>query len=198
MTTFNSEIPIEKHPLQPFLPKEAKILMLGSFPPQKKRWSMDFFYPNLNNDMWRILGLLFHNDKLHFCTSDNQSFNKDLIIDFLIDNRIAIYDMATTIKRLKNNASDQYLEVVKATNIKKLLDQIPHCNTLVTTGKKATEILQTQFNVKEPKIGFFKPFKYKNRELRLYRMPSSSRAYPQTIEKKAEKYKVMFQDIGLL
>ncbi|MDD2646348.1 MAG: uracil-DNA glycosylase family protein, partial [Bacteroides sp.] len=96
------------------------------------------------------------------------------------------------------NASDQYLEVVKATNIKKLLDQIPHCNTLVTTGKKATEILQTQFNVKEPKIGFFKPLKYNNRELRLYRMPSSSRAYPQTIEKKAEKYKVMFQDIGLL
>ena len=45
---------IEKHPLEPFLPAKAKLLMLGSFPPQKKRWSMDFYYPNLNNDMWRI------------------------------------------------------------------------------------------------------------------------------------------------
>jgi G:T/U-mismatch repair DNA glycosylase len=36
----------EKHPLQPFLPQNAKILMLGSFPPPKARWSMEFFYPN--------------------------------------------------------------------------------------------------------------------------------------------------------
>ena len=27
---------IEKHPLEPFLPAKAKLLMLGSFPPQKK------------------------------------------------------------------------------------------------------------------------------------------------------------------
>ena len=31
--------------------------MLGSFPPQQKRWSMAFFYPNFQNDMWRIFGL---------------------------------------------------------------------------------------------------------------------------------------------
>lgn len=42
---------IEKHPLEPFLPAKAKLLMLGSFPPQKKRWSMDFYYPNLNNEI---------------------------------------------------------------------------------------------------------------------------------------------------
>ena len=45
---------IEEHPLEPFLPANAKLLMLGSFPPQKKRWSMEFFYPNLQNDMWRF------------------------------------------------------------------------------------------------------------------------------------------------
>lgn len=40
-------IPVEEHPLEPFLPSNARLLMLGSFPPQKKRWSIDFFYPNL-------------------------------------------------------------------------------------------------------------------------------------------------------
>lgn len=49
----------EQHPLEPFLPAGARLLMLGSFPPQRKRWSMEFFYPNLQNDMWRIFGLLF-------------------------------------------------------------------------------------------------------------------------------------------
>ena len=53
------QIPVEVHPLQPFLPEKARLLMLGSFPPQRKRWSMDFFYPNIQNDMWRIFGLVF-------------------------------------------------------------------------------------------------------------------------------------------
>ena len=35
---------IERHPLQPFLPANAKVLFLGSFPPPKKRWCMEFFY----------------------------------------------------------------------------------------------------------------------------------------------------------
>jgi len=37
---------IERHPLRPFLPPNARLLMLGSFPPPRKRWCMDFFYPN--------------------------------------------------------------------------------------------------------------------------------------------------------
>ena len=41
---------IEQHPLEPFLPGNARLLMLGSFPPQRKRWSMEFYYPNWNND----------------------------------------------------------------------------------------------------------------------------------------------------
>lgn len=60
------DIEIEQHPLTPFLPENARLLMLGSFPPQKKRWSMDFFYPNLNNDMWRIFGILFFSEQRLF------------------------------------------------------------------------------------------------------------------------------------
>ena len=37
---------VEYHPLRPFLPERAKVLFLGSFPPQRKRWCMDFYYPN--------------------------------------------------------------------------------------------------------------------------------------------------------
>ena len=55
----NHDIPVERHPLEPFLPSDGRILMLGSFPPPRQRWSMNFFYPNKQNDMWRIMGLLF-------------------------------------------------------------------------------------------------------------------------------------------
>ena len=189
---------IEKHPLKPFLRKEARVLMLGSFPPPQHRWSMNFFYPNLNNDMWRILGLIFYRDKQYFCTENHRSFKKEEIKKFLIKNRIALFDVASAIKRLKNNASDQFLEIIEPTDIKGLLQEIPQCNTLVTTGKKATETLQTQFGIKEPKMGSFVSFQYNEREIKLYRMPSSSRAYPLSLEKKAQVYQKMFNEIGLL
>lgn len=54
----------ERHPLEPFLPENARLLMLGSFPPKRIRWSMEFFYPNLQNDMWRIVGYLATGDKM--------------------------------------------------------------------------------------------------------------------------------------
>ena len=47
---------VEKHPFQPFLPEGARILFLGSFPPQPHRWCMPFYYPNWINDFWRVTG----------------------------------------------------------------------------------------------------------------------------------------------
>lgn len=74
---------IEQHPLEPFLPGNARLLMLGSFPPQKKRWSMEFYYPNWNNDMWRITGFLFFNDKDYFVDKTKKAFCKEHLISFL-------------------------------------------------------------------------------------------------------------------
>mgnify|MGYP002333336657 CR=1 FL=1 len=48
------------------MPGNAKVLMLGSFPPPERRWSMRFYYPNRTNDMWRIMGIVFFGDKNHF------------------------------------------------------------------------------------------------------------------------------------
>ena len=90
---------IEEHPLEPFLPSNATLLMLGSFPPQKKRWSMDFFYPNLQNDMWRIFGLIFFGDKEHFLLPHKKASNKDYQLEFLNEKGIALYDTATTVHR---------------------------------------------------------------------------------------------------
>ena len=46
-------------------------------------------------------------------------------------------------------------------------------------------------------MGGFVEFEFESRKLRLYRMPSSSRAYPMAVEKKAEYYRKMFEDILL-
>ena len=135
---------IEKHPLEPFLPAKAKLLMLGSFPPQKKRWSMEFYYPNLNNDMWRIFGILFFDDKDYFLNETRKAFCRERIIDFLNEKGIALFDTASSIRRLQDNASDKFLEVVEATDVTALLRQLPECKAIVTTGQKATDTLRQQ------------------------------------------------------
>lgn len=194
----DSLLNIEEHPLEPFLPANAVLLMLGSFPPQKKRWSIDFFYPNLQNDMWRIVGLIFFQDKEHFLNPEKKVFDKDRIIEFLNDKGIALYDTASAIRRLQDNASDKFLEVIEQTDISLLLKQIPMCKAIVTTGQKATDIIREQIEVKEPTVGTSEPFEFGDKAMKLYRMPSSSRAYPLALEKKAAAYRVMFNELGLL
>ena len=189
---------IESHPLKPFLPNNAQLLMLGSFPPPRKRWSMDFYYPNLNNDMWRIMGSLFFNDKDHLLNDSRKAFCKDRIIDFLEEKGIALFDTASAVRRLQDNASDKFLEVVEPTDLASLLNQLPLCKAIVTTGQKATDTLREQLEVDEPPIGDFSEFVFNNRMMRLYRMPSSSRAYPLALEKKAAFYRIMFQELQLL
>ena len=193
-----NEYPIEFHPLQPFLPSGARLLMLGSFPPPRQRWSMDFYYPNFNNDMWRIFGYLFFNDKNHFILPEQKKFDREKLIEFLSKKGIALYDTACAVRRLKNNASDQFLEIAQYTDVKALLQQMPLCNAIVTTGQKATQTLCTQFDVQVPEVGGCVEAFCADRHITLYRMPSSSRAYPMKIEQKALSYKQMLEELSIL
>ena len=190
--------PIETHPLQPFLPSNGRILMLGSFPPQKKRWKIDFFYPNFNNDMWRVMGTIFYDDPLHFVDSVAKTYRKEAIIDFLSRAGIGLFDTASEVRRLQDNASDKFLEIVTPTDIAALLTQMPHCRTLATTGQKATDTLCDLLSIAEPPLGHYTEFQHAGHPFRLYRMPSTSRAYPLPLTKKAEAYRKMFHEIGLL
>ncbi len=198
-----TNIPIEKHPLEPFLPEGAKILMLGSFPPAKKRWSMEFFYPNWINDMWRIWGFVFFGDREHFVAegpdgSKSRRFDRDRCAGFAAEKGIAMYDTACEVRRLKDNASDKFLEVVTPTDLPELLKQIPDCQAIVTTGQKATDVITDTFGCEEPAVGEYREFRIGDRRMRLWRMPSSSRAYPLPLEKKAEFYMKMFKNENMI
>ena len=182
----------ELHPFEPFLPDDARILFLGSFPPQEKRWSMPFFYPNWTNDFWRVMGLLFHDDKDWFAVPSEKRFDIGKVRDFCRTQGIALYDTASEVRRLKDNASDKFLEVVTPTDIPALLDRIPHCNALVTTGQKATDVIIQSFCCAEPPMGCSTPLVINGRQLSFWRMPSTSRAYPLPLARKAEAYKALF------
>lgn len=189
---------IEQHPLPPFFPVEAKVLMLGSFPPPRARWKMDFYYPNLQNDMWRIFGLVFFREKDYFLTEDKKSFCENRIRSFLTEKGIALSDTAREVIRQKDNASDKFLEVVSVIDLEKVLHELPDCRAIITTGQKATDILLSLLEAEEPKVGEYSEASFRGRSLRLYRMPSSSRAYPKPLPEKTAVYEAMFRELGLV
>ena len=188
---------VEYHPLRPFLPENAKVLFLGSFPPQRKRWCMDFYYPNFINDHWRIEGEIFFGDKNHFVDIEAKRFKIDEIVAFCMEKGLAFFDTSTAIRRLQDNASDKYLEVVEPTDIHALIRQLPHLQAIVTTGEKATETICTYFGIAEnPKVNASvvipELFNCDGEQILLYRLPSSSRAYPLSFDKKVEAYRSCF------
>ena len=193
---------VEYHPLRPFLPEQAKVLFLGSFPPQRKRWCMDFYYPNFINDHWRIEGQVFFGDRNHFVDLEAKRFKLDEIIAFCQDRGLAFFDTSTAVRRLKDNASDKFLEVVEPTDICALLGQLPHCRTIVTTGEKATETICAAMQIPViPKVNTSvaipDTYNLDGEQIHLYRLPSSSRAYPMSFDKKVAAYRQMFNEIGI-
>ncbi|MBR6464913.1 MAG: uracil-DNA glycosylase family protein [Bacteroidales bacterium] len=233
---------LEQHPLEPFVPAGARLLILGSFPPPRNKWSVEFFYPNFINDFWRICGLVFFSDKDHFIIAKH--FDKDRIVEFCRKKGIALYDTASAVRRLKGNASDNFLEVATPTDISALLSRMPDCRAIAVTGQKALETFleanhpclsvadkvcasdadfisqsvaenvctsdadgisqdsgMKLLSVKDIKIGEAVPILIRKnttdqpqeyRRVMFFRMPSTSRAYPLPLEKKADFYQKMF------
>ena len=168
---------------------------------------MPFFYPNYINDHWRIQGAVFYADPLHFVDAVHKCFRYDAVVEHARRLGLAYYDTATAVRRLADNASDKFLEVVEPTDVRALVARLPHLRAVVTTGELATRTLCDMFEVaRVPAIGSpvtlvkaprtsadFAPSAQGEGGVELYRLPSSSRAYPLAFDKKVQAYEVMFR-----
>lgn len=192
-----SKSDIETHPFAPFLPPNARLLMLGTFPPSPKRWCMEWYYPNFTNDMWRIMGLCFFGDKQHFVDEANKTYRLAELKAFLAEKGIAIFDTCLRIRRTTGTASDKDLEVVERADLDAMLRALPECRGVLAAGQLATTIFTGHYGIdaKTMKMGDHRDFTFDGRRISLYREPSSSRAFPMKVEQKAEYYKQMFEEI---
>jgi G:T/U-mismatch repair DNA glycosylase len=164
---------------------------------------MNFFYPNFQNDMWRIMGLIFYDDPLHFVIG--KKFDEEKVRKFCHEKGIAIFDTAQAVIRQNNNASDKFLEIIKPVDLASILTKIPDCNKIAVTGQKSAEILMSVLEANKdfqkplflPSPGTCLSFQFKERPLWLYRMPSTSMAYPKPLQEKAEMYSALFREKNL-
>lgn len=186
---------IEIHPFEPFVPEHTKVLIMGTFPPQPKRWSMEFYYPNRSNDFWYMMGLIFYGDRDALYNRDTRQFRLEKIKDLLNEKGIALNDTGHRIRRLMGNASDKYLEILEPVNLQGLLKRMPEIRAIATTGEKAAGVLAELTDTVAPKMG---EMVLSPAGIQIWRMPSTSRAYPLALAKKAAYYETLFRSAGIL
>jgi len=189
-------LPVETHPWPPFVPEGARVLIMGTFPPAPKRWSMDFYYPNPTNDFWRIAGLVFMGDATALYDAGRKCFRLDDVRALMAAHHVALHDTCRCIRRLQGNASDKYLEVVEPVDLASLIGRMPDCCDIATTGEKAANVVAELTGTRVPSMGEYVKSDAFGSHLRLCRMPSTSRAYPLRLERKAEYYKRLWDACG--
>lgn len=194
-----SDYEIEIHPWEPWLPPSARVLFMGTFPPGAHRWSMEFYYPNPINDFWRIMGLVLLGDKDALYDKAARNFRLDDIKALTAERGIALSDTVKKARRLRGNASDKYLDVVEGNDPADLVACLPLCTDVATTGEKAADVIASLTGTEAPAMGGYAEWHpAAGRTLRIWRMPSTSRAYPLKLEKKAEYYARLLKDCGVI
>ncbi len=123
--------------------------------------------------MWRIYGLLFFGDKDYFLEEGRKAFSRDRLVAFLQeDGRGPVRHGRRRLSVTRGMRPIKFLEVVTPVDLDAILERIPGCRAIVTTGQKATDTLLEIVGAESPRVGGFCDFMYKGRALRLYRMPS--------------------------
>jgi len=151
---------------------------------------MDFYYPNRTNDFWYAMGLIFFRDKYALYDRQAGRFDLEGIKALLRAKGIALHDTARKVRRLKGNASDKYLEILEPVPLTRLLPLMPECRNLAATGEKAASVIAALTGTDIPKTGTYTT---NAAGLNIWRMPSTSRAYPLALEKKAAYYETLFR-----
>jgi len=163
---------IEKHPFRPFIPKDCKILVIGSFPgkesTQEKRQD-DWFYGANRNQFWKLLENVY-GVELKTKNDKQELFEKA---------KIGITDLIVSCERNENSSSDSNLtNRVYNSMIPEIIENNPILKILFT-GKGVYNEFREHFNIPE--------------NIELITLPSPSPIYRRmSFEEKAENYKKHF------
>lgn len=188
----------EIHPFPPFIFDDTRLLIMGTFPPPRARWSMEFYYPNRINDFWYMMGLIFYGNRQALLVEGKKEFDLPKIKALLREKCIGMNDTGYKVHRIKGNASDKFLDIIEPIPLLDLLKRYPSITSLCTTGQKAAEVIADITSVPAPNMGKSVIWHRDCGDITIWRMPSTSRAYPLPLDKKAAYYAEMFRTAGIL
>ena len=132
------------HTLEPIINRDAKILILGSFPSVKSR-EQSFYYMHPTNRFWDVLAAIYHENFRKMNNMEKKAC--------LLKHHVALYDV---VKQCQiQGSSDASLEVVRVHNIADLL-QGTAVRYIILNGRKA-EVLFKRYFPELVEMALYKP-----------------------------------------
>ncbi len=120
----------ETHPFKFYSPPYCHSLIVGTFPPTKKNWSYEFFYPNKQNLFWGIMAQVAGKVLQHFSADEAVAERKEILAVL----NTAITDMGLIVRRTNDSSLDENLHAIEYMDILHLLDQHPLINKIIFTS----------------------------------------------------------------
>ncbi|MBQ4343687.1 MAG: DNA-deoxyinosine glycosylase [Erysipelotrichaceae bacterium] len=121
-----------KHPFGPFVQKDSRILILGSFPSVKSREN-DFYYGHPQNRFWKVMANVVCDD----VPADIKQKQ-----DFLIRHKIALWDAIESCSVI--GSSDASIRDVVASDLPSILKD-SSIEKILVNGKTAEKIIRKAY-----------------------------------------------------
>lgn len=120
----------ETHPWKWYHPYGAETIVIGTFPPTKRNWSYDFFYPNKNNYFWKIIAKIADKDLQYNAGEEAVNERKQLLNQL----KVGVSDMGKVIRRTADNSLDGSLEIIEYMDIFQILKENPSIRKIIFTS----------------------------------------------------------------
>ena len=114
--------------IEPFINKNSKVLILGSFPSVKTR-EIGFYYAHKQNRFYKVISSIFNEDIPISIEENKQLLDK---------HHIALYDVIYECDII--GSSDSSIKNVIPINIKDILDRYPNIKTIILNGSLARSL----------------------------------------------------------
>ena len=134
----------EIHPWNWYVPAGARTVVIGTFPPTRRNWSFDFFYPNKNNYFWKIIARIADRPLRYVSGEEAVNERKELLNQL----KTGVSDMGQIIRRKSDSSLDENLEIIAYMDIFKLLQENPSVRKLIFTSSSG----------KSSAMGWFKEY----------------------------------------
>ncbi len=156
------------HPLQPFIDKSTKVLILGSFPSVKSR-EVGFYYSHPQNRFFLTLSKIF---------DEEEPKEVEERKEFLKRHDIGLYDVieSCSIK----GSSDSSIKDAVPMDLKETIEKYPNIKVIGITGKKAIKL-------------FNKYLEKDSTEVRVIPLPSTSPANAKcSLDELVKSFRILF------
>jgi G:T/U-mismatch repair DNA glycosylase len=132
-----------------------RTLILGTFPPHKKKWDYPFYYPNKANHFWKVLAAL---GKTHLMEWEGQPAieERQLLMRKMC---VGVQNIGLKIARKDQSASDSAITILEYQDLISIIDGHETLQKILLTGYSGKTSTYRSFitYLKNNGIGYTKP-----------------------------------------